>query len=916
MNQQRSRRFRSAQDKEEKEAQQEEFRKLLLASGNPKGDDSESEDEEIWDSNVITPGTPFMDILAQSLRYWCAYKLNTDPMWAKMKIIISDATVPGEGEHKIMEFVRSQRRSPEYDPNTRHVIYGLDADLIMLGIATHEPHFRILREDVFFQSAKPGACRICGQQGHMAAACTGKAKKKHGEYDEKSGPPPLKPFIWLKVNVLREYLAEELYVAAQGFKFDLERALDDWVFLCFFVGNDFLPHLPSLAIREEGIDTLLAVWRDNLPIMGGYVTKDGHVDLVRAQSILAGLAVQEDAIFKRRKQIDDKRSANQKRRKIEDDRRNGRQNNSSPHGSGQQPRFGKQDNHDVVMFAPGAAKTEVRKLTHEMMVNKKANFQASVSGKTEENKSAAAYLKEQLMAKKQAASEGGVAEPTAANDDPATPQTPLSALGKRKADMIQEDNGTPGGSTPGSAVSTPGGNSDEPPPDDVRLWEDGYADRYYENKFHNTDPAFRRQVANDYVEGVCWVLAYYLQGCPSWTWFYPHHYAPFAADFVDIQNVKIEFDEGKPFRPYEQLMGVLPAASRHAIPDKFHPLMLDDDSPIKHFYPEDFVVDLNGGKFKWQGVALLPWIDADELLKAMATKYPLLTPEEHARNTVGSDVLLFHSQHPMYEDLAMSWYSKKQGEAKMKLNARKTEGLSGHVEKNEEYIPQSALVYPLTDGAMPSIDMDQSMSVIYEMPSAKHVHKSMLLRGVEMPKPELDNGDIHKTRSLALKAGRNFGGAPLDNGGGYRGGRGGNNNRGGGRGGNINYANPFAAHLAYPPGQGPPPPHMAAQQGYAPPPPPGWAPPGGNNYNGGGYNSGGGYQNQNQNYNQGYGGGRDQGQYGGGQGGYNNGGGRDDYSGNGGGYRGGRGGRGGGGGGGNRDGGRGRGGNYNGNNRY
>lgn len=313
----------------------------------------------------------------------------------------------------------------------------------------------------------------------------------------------------------------------------------------------------------------------------------------------------------------------------------------------------------------------------------------------------------------------------------------------------------------------------------------------------------------------------------------------------------------------------------------------------------------------------------------MATKYPLLTEAEHARNTVGNDVLLFHSQHPMYEDLAMSWYSKKQGEAKMKLNAKKTEGLSGHVEKNEDYIPQSSLVYPLSDGTMPSIDMDQSMSVIFEMPSSKHVHKSMLLRGVLMPTPELDNGDIQKTRGLASKAGRNFGGAPLDNGGGYRGGRGGNNNRGGGRGGSINYANPFAAHLAFPPGQGPPPPHMAAQQGYAPPPPPGWTPPGGNNYNGGsnynggGYNSGG-YQNQNQNYsqgyqgggNQGYGGGRDQGQYGGSQGGYNNGGGRDDYNGNGGGYRGGRGGRGGGGGGGNRDGGgRGRG-NYNGNNRY
>ena len=77
--------------------------------------------------------------------------------------------------------------------------------------------------------------------------------------------------------------------------------------MCFFVGNDFLPHLPSLDIREDGIDTLIAIWRDNIPIMNGYVTKDGHVDLERAQVILEGLAKQEDAIFKRRRQADVKR---------------------------------------------------------------------------------------------------------------------------------------------------------------------------------------------------------------------------------------------------------------------------------------------------------------------------------------------------------------------------------------------------------------------------------------------------------------------------------------------------------------------------------------------------------------------------------------------------------------------------------
>ena len=642
-----------------------------------------------------------------------------------------------------MEFIRSQRSSPEHDPNTRHVIYGLDADLIMLGLATHEPHFRVLREDVFFQESKARTCHICGQKGHIAEACKGGAKQKEGDFAEKDKALADKPFIWLHVSVLREYLEAELHVPQQPFRFDLERALDDWVFMCFFVGNDFLPHLPSLDIRENGIDTLIAIWRDNIPLMGSYVTKDGHVDLERAQFILDGLAKQEDAIFRRRRETEQRRDANAKRRKLDEQNRNNTQNpgngnHGMPRGRRGSPDYSSPSNGgvrggrakdpaiappDLPLFVPGKGPLtkEERTVTHDMVVNRSAVFKANAA-----NKSAAAVLKSQLLGGNQpelsstdsndSPIKHGLSEdePVDAIEDADGTNTPVSASKKRKAEMMEdEDAGTPGRDSPGASTK-PVADSDEAPTDNVRLWEEGYADRYYETKFHVNpkDIAFRNQVAKSYVEGLAWVLLYYFQGCPSWTWYYPYHYAPFAADFVEMDKMKISFDKGKPFKPFEQLMGVLPAASNHAIPEVFHPLMTDQDSDIIDFYPEDFPVDLNGKKFAWQGVAILPFIDEQRLLDAMATKYPLLSPEEHARNEMGRDVLIMSDRHPLYEEIATNFYSKRQGSPKYKLNPSISDGLAGKVEKNEEYIPQSSLTFPLRDGSMPNLEEDHSIRYV------------------------------------------------------------------------------------------------------------------------------------------------------------------------------------------------------------
>lgn len=83
MNQQRSRRFRSAQEAKEKEEDTAEFIKMLEHQKGAKVDDS-LKNKKVWDSNAITPGTPFMDVLSVSIKYWVAYKLNTDPAWAQV----------------------------------------------------------------------------------------------------------------------------------------------------------------------------------------------------------------------------------------------------------------------------------------------------------------------------------------------------------------------------------------------------------------------------------------------------------------------------------------------------------------------------------------------------------------------------------------------------------------------------------------------------------------------------------------------------------------------------------------------------------------------------------------------------------------------------------------------------------------
>merc|ERR1719379_920282 len=301
MNQQRARRFRAAQEREEMEREQQNLRQDWEAEGRQLPNRQMAKP---FDSNVITPGTNFLHKMSEAIRYYIHDRTTNDPLWQKLKfrVILSDANIPSEGEHKLMQYIRAQRVQPDYDPNTRHCLYGADADLIMLGLATHEAHFTIIREVVIPKSEKK--CTLCGGQGHVASECTGEA-------DETDEPTIQKPFQMLAIPILRQYMMLQFSELQDRMPehnpYDFERIIDDFVFMCFFVGNDFLPHLPSLSIRDGSIDQMLALYIELLPMMNDYMTNCGVVNLPQVESFLEYLGGIEDQVFKSRLEQEAKR---------------------------------------------------------------------------------------------------------------------------------------------------------------------------------------------------------------------------------------------------------------------------------------------------------------------------------------------------------------------------------------------------------------------------------------------------------------------------------------------------------------------------------------------------------------------------------------------------------------------------------
>ena len=230
-----------------------------------------------FNSDAISAGTKFMFHLTEYIKDFIIKKKKTDKNWAKIEIILTGADVPGEGEHKILEYIRTYKKSEVYRKNIRHCIYGLDADLVMLALISHEPNIVLLREDNILMKKK-----------QKLLAKKGIELKLNKEKEEES-------YEFFLISVLREYLELEFYdiKGKINFEFNMERIIDDFIFLCFFIGNDFLPNLYSFAIETGAMDYLFDFYKDCLPELEGYITEQGKIDFSRAKKIFNLLAKKE-----------------------------------------------------------------------------------------------------------------------------------------------------------------------------------------------------------------------------------------------------------------------------------------------------------------------------------------------------------------------------------------------------------------------------------------------------------------------------------------------------------------------------------------------------------------------------------------------------------------------------------------------
>ena len=448
-------------------------------------------------------------------------------------------------------------------------------------------------------------------------------------------------FFLLHLSLFREYLDLEFQELRSSlpFEYSLERIIDDFILLNIFVGNDFLPHLPNMHINEGALNLLFNIYKRVLPIAGGYLNEAGQLQVGRLQLILEELVKFEDARWEEEfadvNWLNSKKLQGQNSKAVQRAKVKGKLV-LTPN---QKKLFEQTKDFVMVLRKPQSTK-ELALPSEKTATAADRSFLQELAGslhlklsfddydpEADATRTLIAPLPSLLDSDddEEDAREGGdaiaIAESNAAVD------RVLKKYAQASIEQVEHNSGSDSGE----------GDIEEEYRRRLQGKIEGAKKQYYKEKMgldYNNEEHMHK-LAYRYVEGLQWVLHYYYGGVASWSWFYDYHYAPQISDLKNLASMKFDFQLGQPFRPFAQLMGVLPSLSKTLVPEPFRDLMTDPNSPLVDFYPLNFEADLNGKKQDWEAVVKIPFIDEKRLLDQLAKRDNLLTADEKQRNSFG-----------------------------------------------------------------------------------------------------------------------------------------------------------------------------------------------------------------------------------------------------------------------------------------
>jgi 5'-3' exoribonuclease 2 len=438
--------------------------------------------KKYWNNSAVTPGTEFMERLHHKLVHWFKNR-------GSLKIIYSSCKTPSEGEHKLLQFIKDNKK----DNNMySYAVYGLDADLIFLSLAANNPKTYLLRESQEFDKSKSS-----NELNYVSIDFLGTFIFNiiNRLVDDKSDNNDLKLTDTYKLNII-----------------------NDFIFICYLLGNDFLPHLESVNIYENGIDMLLDKYSDILISNGIYsfiITKKGEGD----------------------------------------------------------------------------------RITHNIDDNMFIELIQLLASEESEN------LKNKFVSKKKKYG-------SRSSDPYEVEMFNIENLRFKINDPIKLGS------------------------DESELWKKRYYEHYFPTlkekdsfvkdglviKENDSYTKHINTMVYEYLKGLKWVTRYYFDSCPSWCWYYPYDYPPFLEDIRDYFSTctepfsfktNMKFTYGRPLRPFNQLLMVLPPQSSFLVPYPLQSLMTDTDSELvkNGIYPLKIELDCINKHKHWMTIPQLPAIN-------------------------------------------------------------------------------------------------------------------------------------------------------------------------------------------------------------------------------------------------------------------------------------------------------------------